>query len=69
MEGYEPNSADDLQSLGDDDFPWDLGTYFTDKEAIKDAIRTYVVHIGKNLKNIKNDNRRVKAKCIGGQKK
>jgi len=49
------------------DFSWDLGTYFTDKEAFKDAIRTYVVHSGRNLKLIKNDNSRVRVCCIGEQ--
>jgi len=41
------------------DFSWDLGTYFTDNEAFKDAIRSYVVNLGNNLKLIKNDNTRV----------
>ena len=29
------------------DFSQDLGTYFTDNETFKDAIRTYVVHLGR----------------------
>ena len=49
------------------DFSWDLGTYFTDKEAFKDIIRTYVVHSGRNLKLVKNDNSRVRVCCIGEQ--
>jgi len=44
------------------DFSWDIGTYFTNKETFKDAIRCYVVHSGRNLKTIKNDNRRVRVK-------
>jgi len=38
------------------DFFWDLGTYFTDKETFKDAIKIYVVHSGRNLKLVKDDN-------------
>ena len=49
------------------DFSWDLGTYFTYKEAFKDAIRTYAVHSGRNLKLVKNDNSRVRVRYIGAQ--
>jgi len=44
-----------------------LGTYFTYKEAFKDAIRTYAVHSGRNLKLVKNDNSRVRVRYIGAQ--
>ena len=44
-------------------FKWDLWTYFRDKEAFKDAIGTYVVHSKRNLKILKNDNRKVRIKC------
>ena len=47
---------------------WELWTYFT-KEQLKDAIRTYVVHYGRNLKILKNDKRRVSVKCNGTQEK
>ena len=48
-------------------FSWDLDTYFIDKEAFKDVIRTYDVHLGGNLKLVKNDNTRVCVCCIGAQ--
>jgi len=35
------------------DFFWDVGTYFTEKETLRDAIRTYDVHSGRNLKLVK----------------
>jgi len=49
------------------DFSWDVGTYFKDKEAFKDVIRTYVIHFGRNMKLVKNDNSRVRVCCIGAQ--
>jgi len=35
------------------DFLWYLGNYFTDKETFKDAIITYAIHSGRNLKLVK----------------
>ncbi|XP_052724071.1 uncharacterized protein LOC128193916 [Vigna angularis] len=51
------------------DYKWEVGTIFTNKEEFKDAIRRYVVHAGRDLKFIKNDNRRVRVTCMGGQGK
>ncbi|XP_052734198.1 uncharacterized protein LOC128196726 [Vigna angularis] len=51
------------------DYKWEVGTIFTNREEFKDAIRRYVVHAERNLKFIKNDNRRVRVTCMGGQGK
>ncbi|XP_052736711.1 uncharacterized protein LOC128197902 [Vigna angularis] len=51
------------------DYKWEVGTIFTDREEFKDAIRRYVVHAGRDLKFMKNDNRRVRVTCMGGQGK
>ncbi|XP_017416509.2 uncharacterized protein LOC108327302 [Vigna angularis] len=51
------------------DYKWEVGTIFTDREEFKDAIRRYAVHAGRDLKFIKNDNRRVRVTCMGGQGK
>jgi len=50
-------------------FSWDIGIYFSEKDAFKDAIRSYVVHPGINLKIIKNVNRRAQMKCNGAEEK
>ncbi|XP_052724458.1 uncharacterized protein LOC128194023 [Vigna angularis] len=51
------------------DYKWEVDTIFTDREEFKDAIRRYAVHAGRDLKFIKNDNRRVRVTCMGGQGK
>ncbi|XP_022642195.1 uncharacterized protein LOC111242577 [Vigna radiata var. radiata] len=51
------------------DYRWQVGTIFTDKEDFKDAIRSYSVHAGRCLKFVKNDKRRVRVRCLGGQGK
>ncbi|XP_052723811.1 uncharacterized protein LOC108319449 [Vigna angularis] len=51
------------------DYKWELGTIFTDKDEFKEAIRSYAIHAGRALKFVKNDNRRVRVRCMGGQKK
>ncbi|WVZ13156.1 hypothetical protein V8G54_017686 [Vigna mungo] len=47
------------------DYKWDVGTYFGDKNDILDAIKSYGVENGKNLKIVKNDRKRVRVKCLG----
>ncbi|XP_052728541.1 uncharacterized protein LOC108327442 [Vigna angularis] len=42
------------------EYKWEVGTKFRN--------RSYVVHGGRNLKFIKNDNRRVRVRCLGAQK-
>lgn len=42
------------------DYEWEVGTYFVSKKEFQDAVRTFVVHSGRNLKFLKNDKRRVK---------
>jgi hypothetical protein len=45
------------------DYKWEVGTYFVTKEAFREAMTTYAVHSGKNIKFYKNDKRRVIVKC------
>ncbi|XP_052724052.1 uncharacterized protein LOC128193901 [Vigna angularis] len=47
------------------DFNWEVGTYFGHKKDILDAIKTYALENGKNLKFIKNDKKRIRLKCVG----
>ncbi|CAL8995560.1 unnamed protein product, partial [Prunus brigantina] len=42
-----------------------LGMQFTDREEVKEAIKEYAIVEGKSIKFVKNDNFRVKAKCVG----
>ncbi|XP_017412920.1 uncharacterized protein LOC108324484 [Vigna angularis] len=51
------------------DYKWEVGTIFSGKEDFKDAIRRYAVHAGRDLKFVKNDNRRVRVRCMGAQGK
>ncbi|XP_039687156.1 uncharacterized protein [Medicago truncatula] len=44
---------------------WEVGTYFVSKKEFQDAVRTFAVHSGRNLKFDKNDKRRVKVICRG----
>ncbi|WVZ19233.1 hypothetical protein V8G54_006555 [Vigna mungo] len=55
------------KSLGE--YKWEVGTYFTNKKDFTDAIRTYALSNGKNLKLIKNDKKRVTVKCLGANGK
>jgi len=48
-------------------FSWDVGTYFTNKEAFKDATITYAIHSERNLKLVQNDDSRVRVCCTGAQ--
>jgi hypothetical protein len=49
------------------DYHWELGTYFVSKKSFQDAIRTYAVHSGRDLKFRKNDKRRVRVICKGAK--
>lgn len=49
------------------DYHWELGTYFVSKKAFQEAIRTYAVHSGRDLKFSKNDKRRVRVTCKGAK--
>ncbi|WVZ00382.1 hypothetical protein V8G54_026451 [Vigna mungo] len=51
------------------DYKWDLGTYFAKKEDLLDAIKTYVIQNGKNIRYVKNDKKRVRVKCMGSKGK
>ncbi|WVY90541.1 hypothetical protein V8G54_036055 [Vigna mungo] len=55
------------KSLGE--YKWEVGTYFTNKKEFTDAIRTYALSNGMNLKLIKNDKKRVTVKCLGANGK
>nr|KYP42750.1 Sporozoite surface protein 2 [Cajanus cajan] len=49
-----------------EDYKWELGLYFVSREKFKEAITTYAVHSGRNLKYKKNDKRRIKVICKQG---
>jgi len=49
------------------DYYWELGTYFMSKKAFKEAIRTYAVYSGRDLKFRKDDNRRVRVTYKGAK--
>nr|XP_027191059.1 uncharacterized protein LOC101498519 [Cicer arietinum] len=49
-----------------EDYKWVLGTLFTGKEEFKEAMTTYAIHNGRDLKFIKNDKLRVRVKCKKG---
>ncbi|WVZ01023.1 hypothetical protein V8G54_027092 [Vigna mungo] len=51
------------------DYKWDLGTYFAEKQDLLDAIKTYAVENGRNIRYVKNDKKRIKAKCMGAKGK
>ncbi|WVZ12473.1 hypothetical protein V8G54_017003 [Vigna mungo] len=55
------------KSLGE--YKWEVGTYFTEKKEFTEAIRTYALSNGRNLKFLKNDKKRVNVKCLGGNGK
>ena len=42
------------------DFKWDVRTYFLNKEHVRDVVRTYAVHGGRNIRFVKNDKHRVR---------
>ncbi|XP_017419537.1 uncharacterized protein LOC108329701 [Vigna angularis] len=45
------------------EYKWEVGTKFRDKNEFMDVVRSYAVHGGRNLKFIKNDNRRINEIC------
>ncbi|XP_058755786.1 uncharacterized protein LOC131629000 [Vicia villosa] len=47
-------------------YRWEVGTYFTTKEDFKEAIVTYAVHSGRDLRFTKNDKIRVRVRCKDG---
>lgn len=49
-----------------EDHKWVLGTYFATKEDFKEAVRTYAIHSGRNLKFKKSDNKRMRVICKKG---
>ncbi|XP_014495732.1 uncharacterized protein LOC106757562 [Vigna radiata var. radiata] len=51
------------------EYKWEVGTKFNDKNEFMEAVRSYAVHAGRNLKFLKNDNRRVRVRCLGAEKK
>ncbi|WVZ25600.1 hypothetical protein V8G54_004144 [Vigna mungo] len=46
---------------------WEVGTYFAEIKEFTYAIRTYALSNGRSLKFIKNDNKRIYVKCLGGK--
>ncbi|KAL6289343.1 hypothetical protein ACE6H2_006853 [Prunus campanulata] len=42
-----------------------IGMHFGNKEELKEAIREYAIVQGRQVKLVKNDNRRIQAKCVG----
>ena len=51
------------------DCKWEVATTFVDKAQFVDGVRTYVVHVGRNLKFKKNDKERVRVRCLGAHGK
>ncbi|WVY89178.1 hypothetical protein V8G54_034692 [Vigna mungo] len=49
------------------DYKWDLNTYFANKQDFVDAIKTYAVQNGRNIKYVKNDKKRIRLKCMSGK--
>ena len=41
---------------------------FANKDELKEAIREYAIVQGRNVKLVKNDNKRIQAKCVGYMK-
>ncbi|CAL8092497.1 unnamed protein product [Prunus armeniaca] len=41
---------------------------FDNKDELKEAIREYAIVQGRNAKLVKNDNKRIQAKCVGHTK-
>ncbi|WVY99898.1 hypothetical protein V8G54_025968 [Vigna mungo] len=64
----ESGSEDESQSCGPFGTFWEVGTKFRDKNEFMEAVRSYAVHGGRDLKFIKNDNRQVRVRCLGAQK-
>ncbi|XP_014490789.1 uncharacterized protein LOC106753486 [Vigna radiata var. radiata] len=51
------------------DFKWEVGTYFAEKEDIVEAIKSYALDNGRNIKFVKNDKERMRFKCVGAKGK
>jgi len=51
------------------EYEWQVGTYFVNKEEFIEAIRTYGLQSGRNLKFEKNDKKRVRVVCLGARGK
>ncbi|KOM56223.1 hypothetical protein LR48_Vigan10g211500 [Vigna angularis] len=51
------------------DYKLDLGTYFADKQDFLDAIKTYAVENGRNIRYLKTDKKRIRVKCMGAKGK
>ncbi|WVZ26613.1 hypothetical protein V8G54_005157 [Vigna mungo] len=49
------------------DFKWEVGTYFAEKQEILDAIKSYALDNGRNIKFVKNDKQRMRFKCVGAK--
>ncbi|WVZ18264.1 hypothetical protein V8G54_005586 [Vigna mungo] len=52
-----------------DGYKWEVGTFFAEKKEFMDAIQTYALSNGRNMKFIKNDKKRIIVKCLGGKGK
>ncbi|XP_058747068.1 uncharacterized protein LOC131620060 [Vicia villosa] len=48
------------------DYKWEVGVYFRSKDDFKEAITSYVVQSGRNMRFIKNGKVRVRVKCKEG---
>ncbi|WVZ03648.1 hypothetical protein V8G54_024454 [Vigna mungo] len=47
------------------DFKWEVGTYFAEKQDILEAMKSYSLDNGRNIKFLKNDKQRMRLKCVG----
>ncbi|XP_058734332.1 uncharacterized protein LOC131606064 [Vicia villosa] len=48
------------------DYKWEVGVYFRSKDDFKEAITSYAVQSGRNMRFTKNDKVRVRVKCKDG---
>ncbi|CAL2254955.1 unnamed protein product [Prunus armeniaca] len=58
----------DGDSSGGDEDEFRIGIQFANKNELKEAIRQYAIVQGRNVKLVKNDNKRIRAKCVGHTK-
>ncbi|WVY94398.1 hypothetical protein V8G54_033486 [Vigna mungo] len=79
VSGAESDAEDDEESYGKFvtftmpksmvDYKWDLGTYFAQNEDLLDVIKTYAIENGRNIRYVKNDKKRARAKCMSSKGK
>ncbi|CAL8994776.1 unnamed protein product, partial [Prunus brigantina] len=64
----DDEDSDRIPSDGDSSDEFRIGMQFANKDELKEAIREYAIVQGRNVKLVKNDNKRIQAKCVGHTK-